>query len=56
MTVNTNFTPTAFSIPLGIAYQIDNGLDLNARYVFGLSDINPEIKNNLLQFGIFYQY
>ncbi len=56
MTANTNFNSTTFSIPLGIDYQIDNGLGLDVRYVFGLRDINPGIKSNVFQFGVFYLF
>jgi hypothetical protein len=53
------FKSTAFSIPLGIGYLTSSGLGLDARYVFGLSDINalnnPTIYSNVFQLGLFYQ-
>lgn len=57
---NKNFKSTAFSIPLGVGYLTMNGLGFDARYVFGLSNINnnsnPTIQSNVFQFGIFYQF
>ena len=58
---NKGFESTAFSIPLGIGYLTAEGLGFDARYVFGLSNINdnkngPTIQSNVFQFGIFYQF
>ena len=58
---NKGFESTAFSIPLGIGYLTTEGLGFDARYVFGLSNINdnkngPTIQSNVFQFGIFYQF
>lgn len=57
---NNNFKSTAFSIPLGIGYLTTEGLGFDARYVFGLSNINetdpPTVQSNVFQFGIFYQF
>ncbi len=57
---NNNFKSTAFSIPLGVGYLTTDGLGFDARYVFGLSNINenknPTIQSNVFQFGIFYQF
>lgn len=57
---NNNFNSPAFSIPLGIGYLTSNGLGFDARYVFGVSNINkddhPTIQSNVFQFGIFYQF
>ncbi|MEO8568699.1 MAG: porin family protein [Ginsengibacter sp.] len=55
------FESTAFSIPLGVGYLTTEGLGFDARYVFGLSNINanknaPTIQSNVFQFGIFYQF
>ena len=54
------FKSTAFSIPLGIGYLTSSGLGLDARYVFGLTDINnlkdgTIIQSNVFQLGLFYQ-
>ena len=62
VTVNDKgFQSTAVSIPLGIGYLSSTGLGLDARYVFGLSNINdnndgPAIQNNVFQLGFFYQF
>lgn len=57
---NNGFKSTAFSIPLGVGYLASSGVGFDARYVFGLSDINdsengPTIQSNVFQLGIFYQ-
>ncbi|MDQ6890438.1 MAG: PorT family protein [Bacteroidota bacterium] len=57
---NNNFKSTAFSIPLGVGYLTTSGLGFDARYVFGLSNINenksPTVQSNVFQFGLFYQF
>ena len=55
------YKSTAFSIPLGIGYLTSSGWGLDARYVFGVSDINDlhdgqTIQSNVFQLGIFYQF
>ena len=61
VTVDDNgFETTAFSIPLGVGYLTSSGVGLDARYVFGLSNINdsengPVIQSNVFQLGLFYQ-
>jgi hypothetical protein len=57
---NTSFKSTAISIPLGLGYLTSSGVGLDARYVFGLSNINdsengPTIQSNVFQLGLFYQ-
>ena len=56
----SNYQTTAISIPLGISLLTRKGIGLDARYVFGLSNINkandPLIQSNVFQFGIFYQH
>ncbi len=57
---NKAFQSTAVSIPLGIGYLSSSGLGIDARYVFGLSNINDNsngstIQSNVFQFGFFYQ-
>jgi Outer membrane protein beta-barrel domain len=54
------FKTTTFSIPLGVGYLTSSGVGLDARYVFGLSNINdsengPVIQSNVFQLGLFYQ-
>ena len=54
------FKTTAFSIPLGVGYLTSSGVGLDARYVFGLSNISdsengPIIQSNVFQLGLFYQ-
>jgi hypothetical protein len=51
---NTSFKTTAVSIPLGIGYLTSSGWGLDARYVFGLSNIDdnengPTIQSNVFQ-------
>lgn len=58
---NNDFEATSVSIPLGIGYLTSSGLGLDARYVFGLSNINedksgPVIQSNVFQLGLFYQF
>jgi hypothetical protein len=50
-----------FSIPVGIGYLTSTGLGFDARYNFGISDINntssdTKVHSNVFQFGIFYQF
>jgi Outer membrane protein beta-barrel domain len=57
---NKGFQSTAVSIPLGVGYLTSSGFGLDARYNFGLSNINtdkhgPTIQSNVFQLGIFYQ-
>ena len=57
---NTIISAVAFSIPLGVGYLAASGLGYDARYVFGLSNINdsengPTVQSNVFQLGIFYQ-
>lgn len=55
---NPNFKSTAFSIPLGISFLSESGVGFDARYVFGLSNIDDTqngiiIQSNVFQLGIF---
>lgn len=57
---NRSFQSTALSLPLGVGYLSPSGLGLDARYVFGLTNINsnkngPTIQSNVFQLGLFYQ-
>jgi hypothetical protein len=55
------YKTTAFSIPLGLGYVAPSGLGIDARYVFGVSNINSysrdygTIQSNVFQLGLFYQ-
>lgn len=58
---NKGYQSTAVSIPLGVGYLTTSGFGLDARYVFGLSNINdnkngPTVQSNVFQLGIFYQF
>lgn len=58
---NSSFQSTAVAIPLGVGYLAPSGLGLDARFVFGLSNINANkngsiIQSNVFQLGIFYQF
>jgi hypothetical protein len=59
--VKDNLKSTNFSIPVGVGYLTSSGLGFDARYNFGLSNINntsspTKIHSNVFQFGIFYQF
>ena len=50
-----------FSIPLGLGYLTTGGLGFDARYNFGISNINksdmgPKEHSNVFQFDLFYQF
>jgi len=58
---DNSFESTSVSIPLGVGYLTSSGLGIDARYVFGLSNINedksgPVIQSNVFQLGLFYQF
>lgn len=61
LVVNNNlYSSPSLSIPLGVSFVSHSGMGIDARYVFGLSNINnningPVIENNVLQVGVFYQ-
>lgn len=59
--VKSSFKSTNFSIPVGVGYLTRSGLGFDARYNFGVSDINDvtdgnKVTSNNFQFGIFYQF
>ncbi len=59
--VKSNYEKTNFSIPVGVGYLTHYGLGFDARYNFGLSNINntssgTKIHSNVFQFGLFYQF
>jgi len=57
---STRFQSNAISFPLGFSFVAKNGWGIDARYVFGMTNINanknnPTIQSNVFQLGIFYQ-
>ena len=59
--VKDHFKTTAFSIPLGVGYLTSSGLGFDARYNFGISDLNKNsggtiLHSNVFQFGLFYHF
>lgn len=57
--VKDGYKSTAISLPVGIGYLTHSGLGFDARYNFGLTDINENgssVKGNTFQFGIFWQF
>lgn len=54
-----NFESTDVSWAFGLGYMAPGGFGVDARYNLGLTDVtkgNPDIKNRVWQFGIFYQF
>jgi len=55
-----NYRTTDFSLPVGVSYVSDSGFGIDARWAFGISNINdvnnrkPEIQNSVGQIGLFY--
>ncbi len=59
--VKKNYKTTSFSIPVGVGYLTSYGLGFDARYNFGISNINEDksldaARSNVFQFGLFYQF
>lgn len=59
--IKNNLKSAVFSIPLGLGYVTMSGFGFDARYNFGISNINktdaaPVIHSNVFQFDIFYQF
>jgi len=58
--VKDMYQSTAVSIPLGVSYLTKKGYGIDARYVFGLSNIYKDdsqtIQSNVFQLDIFYQF
>lgn len=57
--IKDSYKSTSISLPVGIGYLTRTGLGFDARYNFGLTDINengPGVKGNTFQFGIFWQF
>jgi len=55
-----NYKSIDFSVPVGVSYLHPSGLGVDARWVFGLNNINdvgnrlPKTRNSVGQLGIFY--
>lgn len=58
--IKDNMKGAAFSIPVGLGFLSKSGLGVDARYNFGISNINkndnPDTKSNVFQVGLFYQF
>ena len=59
--IKDNLRGAVFSIPAGISYLTMTGLGFDARYNFGISNINKsdfgdKTHSNVFQFDIFYQF
>jgi hypothetical protein len=59
--VKDGYNSVAFSIPVGVGYLTTSGLGFDARYNFGISDLNKasggtKLHSNVFQFGLFYQF
>jgi len=56
--LSDGFNSTDISGAVGLMYEIDNGLNVGARYTFGLSDIldsdNADAKNYVVQLSVGY--
>jgi hypothetical protein len=58
--IKDNMKGATFSIPVGLGYLTSSGLGFDARYNFGISNINKsdasKVHSNVFQFGLFYQF
>lgn len=57
--IKDGYKSTAISLPVGVGYLTSTGLGFDARYNFGLTDLNENgtsVKGNNFQFGIFWQF
>jgi hypothetical protein len=59
--IKDNLQSAVFSIPAGVGYLTSTGLGFDARYNFGISNINKstsgaKTRSNVFQFDIFYQF
>lgn len=57
--IKDDYKSTAISLPVGVGYLTTTGLGFDARYNFGLTDLNENgtsVKGNNFQFGIFWQF
>lgn len=58
--VKNRFNSIDLSLPIGVGYISPSGFGVDARYAFGLSNVNEDdnskIMNGGLQLGVFYQF
>ncbi|HEU5366437.1 MAG TPA: porin family protein [Hanamia sp.] len=58
--IKSDLKSAVFSIPVGLGFLTSSGLGFDARYNFGISNINKsdaaKVHSNVFQFGIFYQF
>jgi hypothetical protein len=59
--VKDHMKSAVFSIPVGLGYLTTGGLGFDARYNFGISNVNksgygPKVHSNVFQFDVFYQF
>ena len=62
--IKDDLKSTDFGANIGLGYQWDSGLNVNARYTFGISDINDfdspgfdfSNQNNVLAFGVGWRF
>ena len=58
--IKNTFDNADFSVALGLGYLTPIGLGIDARYNLGVNNVykneNPTAKNNVWQFGLFYQF
>ncbi len=59
--IKSDLNTAVFSIPVGVGYLTSSGLGFDARYNFGISNINKsgvgtKVHSNVFQFDIFYQF
>ena len=62
--IKDDLKSTDFGANVGLGYQFDSGLNVNARYTFGVSDINDidspgfdfSNQNNVLAFGVGFRF
>jgi hypothetical protein len=59
--IKSSLKKVNFSIPVGVGYLTSSGLGFDARYNFGISNLNntnsgSKLHSNVFQFGLFYQF
>jgi len=57
--IKDNYKTVDFSLPIGLGYLTSSGIGIDGRWVPGLSNISEgssDVKNNVFQIGLFYQF